>query len=265
MSELTENLNRFFSPSADGTPRAMILPVDHGTAIPVPGLRDLPGVIEQTKPSYNGYVVNYGAAQACQAALAGKGICLRTDVYKPGYADNPKRDSYRVFGAYDAVRCGAHAVMNMLYVHHPEEDRIFTEAATLISECHDAAIPVILETLPYGIGRPADYTPENIAFAVRAAAELGADVVKTAYPGDKEAFAEIVASSFVPVIVLGGAPTDDARTFLQSIRDVIDAGAAGIAVGRNVWAHPQPAKMAAALHAIVHGGKDAETALAALS
>jgi DhnA family fructose-bisphosphate aldolase class Ia len=263
MSTIATNLARFFSRSADGKLRTLILPVDHGTAIPVPGLRDLSGLIGAANPWYNGYVLNYGGVRAAGAAVQGRGICFRTDVYKPAHDGNPNRGSYQVYGAAEAVRLGAHAVMNMLYVHHEEEDRIFAEAAALISECHAGGIPVILESLPFGIGRPADYTPENIGLAVRAAAELGADIVKTAYPGDKAAFADIVAAALVPVIVLGGAPTDDERAFLQDVRDAIDAGAVGIAIGRNVWAHPQPAKMARALHAIVHGGASVEAALAA--
>lgn len=130
-----------------------------------------------------------------------------------------------------------------------------TPAADLISECHDGGWPVFLESLPFGIGRPDNYTPENIAFAVRAAAELGADVVKTAYPGDRDAFAEFVASCFVPVIVLGGAPRTDERPFPQDLRDAMDASVAGVAIGHNVWTHPQPAKMAQSLHGVVHEGR----------
>jgi DhnA family fructose-bisphosphate aldolase class Ia len=253
MKTIAENLAHFFRPCADGKSRTLMLPVDHGTAIAVPGLARLNGLIEDLNSFCDGYVVNYGAARAVSRALEGKGVCLRTDVYKPAHGPNPNRGTYRVFGAQDALRVHAHAVMNMLYVHHPEEDRIFAEAGALISECHNNGVPVILESLPFGIGRPADYTPENIAIAVRAAAELGADMVKTAYPGNRDAFAEIVASCFVPVIVLGGAPRSDDRAFLQDVRDAIDAGAAGVAIGRNVWAHPHPAEMAQALHEIVHG------------
>jgi len=264
MPTLASNLDRFFNRSADGKMRTMILPVDHGTAIPVPGLRDLRGLLDAVNPWYNGYVMNYGAVRAVGTAAAGRGMCLRTDVYKPTFAGNPNRGSFQVYGAAEACRLGVHAVMNMLYVHHEEEDRLFAEAAVLISECHAAGIPVILESLPFGIGRPDAYTPENIDLAVRAAAELGADIVKTAYPGDPVAFAEIVATSMVPVIVLGGAPTTHEREFLQAAHEAIAAGASGIAIGRNVWAHPQPVKMARALHAIVHGGASADQAMGVL-
>ena len=265
MSTIAGNLARFFNRSADGKARTLILPMDHGTAIPVPGLRDLAGLMRSVNPWYDGYVLNLGGVRPGGAAAGGRGICFRTDVYKPAFGGNPNRGSYQVYGASEARRLGAHAVMNMLYVHHEEEDRLFAEAAALISECHGAGLPVILESLPFGIGRPNDYTPENIGLAVRAAAELGADVVKTAYPGDKEAFADIVAAAMVPVIVLGGGPAADERAFLQGVREAVDAGAAGIAIGRNVWAHAEPGRMARALHAIVHGGATVEAALEAAS
>ena len=95
----------------------------------------------------------------------------------------------------------------------------------------------------------------------KAAAELGADVVKTAWPGDAAAFAKIVDACFVPVIVLGGAASDEAG-ILQMVYDSIQAGGAGIAIGRNVWQQPNPLLMLKKLHAIVHGGATAKEALA---
>ena len=70
------NLSRFFQ--SDG--RTVILPIDHGTAIPVPGLEDPIGLIEALNPIVDGYVVNLGIALAAADALEGKGICLRTDL-----------------------------------------------------------------------------------------------------------------------------------------------------------------------------------------
>jgi DhnA family fructose-bisphosphate aldolase class Ia len=262
MPALEQNLSRFFHRSADGRPRTVILPIDHGTGFPVPGLARPGDLVGALSRHCDGFVMNYGAIRAARPPADGKGVCLRTDVYKPAHGTNPDHGSYRVFGAAEALRSGAHAVMNMLYLHHPEENRIFTEAATLISECHADGLPVILESLPFGVGRPADYTPANISLAVRAAAEIGADVVKTAYPGDRDAFAAIVAASFVPVIVLGGSPAPDERAFLHDVRDAIAAGAAGVAIGRNVWAHPQPQRMARALQRIVHENATVEAAWA---
>lgn len=246
--------------SANG--RTVIVPIDHGTAIPVPGLEHPAEIITALHPWADAFVVNYGIARACRAALEGRAICLRTDVYKPALAGHPDHGAWMTYGAADAVRTGARCVMHMLYTHHPDEARQFREGARLISECHAAGLPVITEVLPYGLGRTADYTPENIGFAVRAAAELGADIVKTAWPGDKEAFRRIVDACFVPVIVLGGAAANDDASILGMVADAIAAGASGIAIGRNVWQHPQPALMLRRLHAIVHENASGDDALA---
>ncbi len=242
-------LDNFFG--SDG--KTVILPIDHGTAIPVPGLNDVGGLIEAVKPHVDGFVVNLGVANAFASALDGCGVCLRTDVYKPTFGDNEDLGSFPVYSMNDALECGAHGVMNMLYTHHPREADIYRDCASLISQGMEVEIPVIVEALPFGIGRPDDYTPENIGFCVRVAAELGADVVKTAYPGDKAAFAEIVQSCFVPVIVLGGATSDDPGSVLSMVEDAIEAGAAGVAIGRNVWGAADPVAMARSLAEIVHG------------
>ncbi len=258
-----QNLARFLQ--SDG--RTVILPIDHGTAIPVPGLEDPRGLIERLNPVVDGYVVNLGLAFAAAEELQDKGVCLRTDCYKPRYGDHLDEGSYRLYGAEEALAAGSHAMMNMLYVHHPNEAGIFREAAELVSESLDADLPVVLEALPFGIGRPDDYTVENIGYAVRAAAELGCDIVKTAFPtgAGTDEFRAIVEACFVPVVVLGGAAMGDDRALLEMARKSLDAGAAGIAVGRNVWQHPKPDKIAKSLHAIVHEDAAVDSALKCLA
>lgn len=253
-------LARFFRD--DG--RTVIVPIDHGTAIPVPGLEAPAALIDRLNPFADGYVVNLGAALSCAGALEGKGVCLRTDIYKPPHGSNADHGSYLVYSIDDALEADAHAVMNMCYPHHPNEAQMFRECAELISQSQLTGVPVILESLPFGIGRPDDYTLENIRFAVRAAAELGADVVKTAYPGDRAGFEAIVKECYVPVVVLGGAATGDSA-ILRMAADAMAAGAAGVAIGRNVWQHRHPERMAKALRAVVHENASAESAAAILA
>lgn len=251
-------LKNFLNPDR----RTVIVPIDHGTAIPVAGLADTAGVIRALSPHADGFVVNYGVARALKDELKGKAICLRADVYKPANEGHVDYGAAMTYGAEEALRVGAHGVMSMLYPQHPNEHAMFKENARLISQCHAAGLPVIVESLPYGLGKTDRYTPENISFAVRVAAELGADIVKTAWPGDAAAFADIVRASFVPVILLGGASGGDELALLKSVEQSIAAGGAGIAIGRNVWQHPQPAVILKKLRAIVHDGATAEEAAA---
>ena len=103
-------------------------------------------------------------------------------------------------------------------------------------------------------------------FAARLAAELGADVVKVPYPtnGTVDDFRKIVESTFIPVIILGGAAMGDDAGLLKMVEDAMTAGAAGIAIGRNVWQHGNPAAIARSLNAVVHQDASALEALALL-
>ena len=241
----------------------MIIPMDHGTIVPVPGLGNGRDMIGELRDVADGFILNLGLAASAAEELEGKGVCLRTDAGNTWMAKEEEHrgsGAYRLFGVETAFSVGATAVMNMLFPGHANEAAIIADCAALIEEGREGDLPVMLETLPYGLGRGDAYTVENIRFAVRLAAELGADVVKTAYPGNKEEFRAIVGDCYVPVIVLGGAVATDSAGVLQMVRDAMDCGAAGIAIGRNIWQHPNPLKMARALHVIVHGGDSAKSA-----
>ena len=54
-----------------------------------------------------------------------------------------------------------------------------------------------------------------------------------------------------------GTPLDGAGPAMQ-------AGASGVAVGRNIWGHASPARMTAAIAAIVHGNASVDEAMAAM-
>ena len=45
---------------------------------------------------------------------------------------------------------------------------------------------------------------------------------------------------------------DDAA-LLKMVQDAMDAGAAGVAIGRNVWQHAQPTEIGKRISEIIHG------------
>ncbi|MGI0091602.1 MAG: aldolase, partial [Nitrososphaerales archaeon] len=86
----------------------------------------------------------------------------------------------------------------------------------------------------------------------RAGLELGADAVKIKYSGESESFSWAVKSAGKALVFMSGgqkAETDEA--FLDQVGGAMEAGATGIAVGRNMWQHPEPLKMADHLREIV--------------
>ena len=64
------------------------------------------------------------------------------------------------------------------------------------------------------------------------------------------------------VIILGGAAMGDDAGLLKMVEDAMTAGAAGIAIGRNVWQHRNPALIARSLAGVVHQDMSALEALA---
>ncbi len=63
------------------------------------------------------------------------------------------------------------------------------------------------------------------------------------------------------MVVLGGAAMGDDTALLTMVKNAMVAGASGIAVGRNVWQHANPAAVAAALQSIVHDEASVDAAL----
>jgi DhnA family fructose-bisphosphate aldolase class Ia len=60
----------------------------------------------------------------------------------------------------------------------------------------------------------------------------------------------------------GGPISQEPKDFLQVMKDVIDAGGRGCAVGRNLWQYKDPLAMLEGIKAIVHNGASVEEALA---
>ena len=88
---------------------------------------------------------------------------------------------------------------------------------------------------------------------------MGADYVKTLYTGDPESMRRVVEGATVPVIILGGDRADEPGV-LRQVRDALQAGVAGIAFGRNIWSHAEPAAITARLVEVIHPGRSVNSA-----
>jgi DhnA family fructose-bisphosphate aldolase class Ia len=96
-------------------------------------------------------------------------------------------------------------------------------------------------------------------------AELGADVVKVSYTGSMESFRKVVEGCPVPVLIAGGPKMGSDLAILKMVKGAMEAGAAGISIGRNVFQHGSPARIVKALGMIVHNKATVEEGLEFLS
>ena len=175
-------------------------------------------------------------------------------------ASVPTSPPYGSFVIERALAIGADAIKTMVYPFG--DDNSVVENGAIGAEAARYGLPFIAETIPGGFGRKDLHTPEKIAAGARIGVELGADVIKTFYTGDPESMRTVIENAGVPVVVLGGPRMDSARDVLQVVHDaVVVAGAAGVAFGTNIWTHPRPGEMTAAIAAVIHGGASVDEAL----
>src|SRR6266704_806212 len=162
----------------------------------------------------------------------------------------------------EAISLGAKGVGYTIYLGSANESVMLEEFGQIEEEAHEEGLPAIAWIYPRGEAVKNDTSPEIVAYAARAGLEMGADAVKIKYTGDPTSFRWAVkAAGLAKVFMSGGpkAPTDE--TFLSQVKGAMDAGATGLAVGRNVWQHTDPLKMSSALREIIFNGKEVDRAL----
>ncbi|MGD1991738.1 MAG: aldolase [Anaerolineae bacterium] len=243
--------------------KALVVALDHaGVFGLMEGLEDPGETIRNVRAGgADAILTTYGVATRFADAIGDMGLILRIDGGTSGLAQ--ERDAMqRLYDVYDALRIGADAVGSMGMPGSIYESETLPYLADLVAQGNEWNMPVMAEMLPGGFENPAEmWTPMNLGHACRIGAEMGVDFIKTAYSGDVESFRKIVNQVYVPIVVLGGSKSKDPRDLLDGIHGAVQAGASGVAVGRNIWRYPEPGKMTAAIAAIIHEGASVDDAL----
>lgn len=169
----------------------------------------------------------------------------------------------------EAVRLGADAVVLFTALGGEHEPDMITTLAAVGRECAALGMPLIAEaefptTYASVEQLAAQYGVEYLRRSVRLCAELGADIVKTNWPGDEDAFAGLVeATNGIPMVLAGGSRLED-HELLWRMERAMAAGAIGCSVGRNIFMHRSPAALTRALSRVIRERWSAEKASEAL-
>jgi DhnA family fructose-bisphosphate aldolase class Ia len=190
-----------------------------------------------------------GFARAVADVLGGTGLIVALD------SEGPIGD----YGAEQALRLGADAVELKVFPGSPTESKL-ADLRKLSAHCAEWNLPLLAEPIPVSFQEVSAHTVENVAKAARIGAEAGADFVKVHYVGTPEEYRTVTDQCYVPLLVLGGAPSGDARSALQMAADALSAGARGVVFGRHVITHERPDRMVGALAELVHGGATVDAA-----
>lgn len=165
----------------------------------------------------------------------------------------------------EAARLGADAVVVFVALTGQDEAKMLDLVARTGEACERLGLVFIAEAeFPTTYRRVEDLAQEyGLDYLLRNArlcAELGADIIKSNWPGDADGFAKIVKATGLPTVLAGGPRITDAE-LLRRMEQAMNAGGAGCSVGRNVFAH---AHLEAMTRALVRVCRDRWSAAAAL-
>ncbi|HTZ45664.1 MAG TPA: 2-amino-3,7-dideoxy-D-threo-hept-6-ulosonate synthase [Jatrophihabitans sp.] len=234
--------------------RLMIVPLDHsitdGSVVPRGTTMD--GLVGQlADASVDAIIVHKGSLRHIEPRrLRAMSVIVHLNASTFQAAD--PNSKYLVTGVEEALRLGADAVSMHINIGAADEREQIADLGRVANECDRWNVPLLAMMYPRGpkITNPSD--PALVAHAVTVAAELGADIVKAPYAGTVAEMADVTAASPIPVVPAGGSRRDTVDGVLSFVRDALAGGAAGVAMGRNVFQSPQPHLVASQVARLVH-------------
>ena len=265
-------MNRLFSHG-----RCLDVAIDHGVCNEpafMDGLEDIGGVVDQLiAAGPDAIQMNYGQADLLQSRpeKSKPALVMRIDMGNP-YNDRRHRVMWAELQNRDEPIIGALemdaacVVVNLFML--PDEPDLFRQCVANIAAtraaCSRYGMPLMIEPLvmlPNDVlgGYQVDGDADKIVTLVRLAAEMGADIIKADPTTNPDDFHRIIEAARVPVLVRGGGK-EDLRTVLGKSASLLAQGACGLVYGRNIYQHANPARVVAALMAMIHQGVSGDEA-----
>jgi DhnA family fructose-bisphosphate aldolase class Ia len=244
----TIRLRRVF-PNAER--KLFSVPLDHALSLgPIDGLEELAPVARDLQEGgADLLIVTKGAVRELApvlrpSTLLGVHVSASTSL---GTTSQHKR---LVGTASEAVALGADLLSVQVNFGVPEEGEMLRDLGVAVDQCRALGLPLLC--MAY-VKKANGGTPDELRHAARASADLGADIVKTSWPGSGEEYARLCRTTPVPVLIGGGVRLDDEAAFLAIVAESVQAGGAGICIGRNLFQRRPIVPLARRIAALLHG------------
>jgi fructose-bisphosphate aldolase/2-amino-3,7-dideoxy-D-threo-hept-6-ulosonate synthase len=247
------------------TRRMVIVPMDHGMSVgPIPGLVDMAATVDKVAEGGANAVLGHIGLPLHGHRHYGKDIGLIMHLSGSTSLSPDPNSKVLVTTVEEALKMGADAVSVHINIGAETESVMLQALGSTAMKCREWGMPLLAMMYPRGRKVGSETAVENVKIAARTAAELGVDIVKTNYTGSVESFREVVNGCPVPVVVAGGPRMDTTRDIMELVHGSVEAGGAGVAMGRNVFQAEDPVKMVRAISMIVHKGASVDEAMEAL-
>lgn len=234
--------------------KTVIVPVDHGVSVgPIPGLEDMVKTISDiSKGGANAVLMHKGIVKYGHRGY-GRDIGLIIHL-SGGTSLAPDPNSrVQVTSVKEAIRLGADAVSVHVNVGSENESEMLGNLGIVAEKCDEYGIPLLAMMYARGKKVENEHDVKYIKHVARIGAELGADIIKTVYTGNKKTFKEVIDGCPVPVVIAGGPKIESEDDLLRMIEDAMDCGAMGVSIGRNIFQAEDRVAITKKICRIVHG------------
>ncbi|PWG61523.1 class I fructose-bisphosphate aldolase [Sediminicurvatus halobius] len=232
--------------------RMLGITVDHPiTRGVLPGIEDIARVLDEVVAGGpEAVTMHKGIAEKVFPPHAGKvSMIFKASAYSTQF--HPYEEAI-VADVDEAVRFGADAISVGMIVGGPEQTTQLTNLGRISREAALAGMPLVAHIYPKGSRMDDPNSADAVAYAARAGAELGVDLIKTLWTGSGESFRKVVEACPSRVALAGGEMGENLEDYLNMTREALDVGLAGVTYGRFVWQHDHPAAVIRAIAALMH-------------
>jgi class I fructose-bisphosphate aldolase len=244
------------------TGRIIVVPLDHGVTVgPIYGIVDLRDTVNQIAEGGANAVLMHKGMPRCSHRGSGKDVGLI--IHLSGSTSlSPFPNAKTLVGSVeDALRLGADGVSVHINLGDETERDMLHALGEVTSKADSWGMPVLAMMYARGPRIKDEFGLDVVRHCARVGQELGADVVKVPYTGDIDSFARVVESCCIPVVIAGGPKLESTTDLLAMVHDSVQAGGAGLSVGRNVFQHKNVSRLLKALNGIVHADWDLDQAV----
>tara|TARA_Y100000310_G_scaffold282789_2_gene304293 strand:- start:7231 stop:7980 length:750 start_codon:yes stop_codon:yes gene_type:complete len=140
----------------------------------------------------------------------------------------------------EARKLGADAVGYTIYLGSKHEPIMLKGFEKIQRQAHEKNLPVVVWIYPRGKSTKGKSKTKLMAYAARMGLEIGADIIKIKYEGKLKDLKWAVKNAGKTKVVIAGGVKKGEKVLLKQVKEIMQSGCIGLAIGRNIWQDKEP-------------------------
>ena len=201
------------------------------------------------KGKYNAIIFHKGIAEKYKKEIKKSKIPLILKLNGKTKLSKSEPLSTQLATVKEAIKLGAVAVGYTIYIGSKYESIMLKEFEKIQRQAHSKNLPVIAWIYPRGKSVKAEQ--KLMAYSARTGLEIGADIIKIRYSRNKKQLKWAVKSAGRTKVVIAGGTKTSETLLLKQVKEIMNSGCIGLAIGRNIWQSKKPLELTKKIKKII--------------